>query len=34
MFNQGHSKSSVANAHNTSEDMITRVYTHSSNKSY
>ena len=34
MLNQGHSKSSVATAHNTSEDMITRVYTHSSNESY
>ena len=34
MLNQSHSKSSVATAHNTSEDMITRVYTHSSNESF
>lgn len=34
MFSEGHSKSSVVTAHNTSEDMITKVYTRSSNESY
>ena len=34
MFNQGHSKSSAATAHNTSEDMLRKVYAHSSNKKF